>query len=64
MRNLKQYPVNSGEVLDVLQEAQEDIKIKYNGYIGNINHLALFYVEQFIRENKEQFNLFVTKDLQ
>ena len=63
MRNLRQYPVNSGEVLDVIQEAQEDVKIKYDGYIGNINHLALFYAEQFIRENKDQFDAFVKRDL-
>jgi hypothetical protein len=63
MRNLNQYPVNAGEALDALQEAEEDVKIKYDGYFGNINHLALFYVEQFIRENRTQFDEFVKKDL-
>lgn len=63
MRNLKEYPVNSGEVLDVIQEAQQDVLVKYNGYLGNINHLALTYAEEFIRENKAQFDAFVKRDL-
>ena len=63
MRNLRQYPVNAGEVIDAIQEAKEDCKIKYNGMIGNINNLCLFYAEEFIRANKDQFDAFVKKDL-
>lgn len=59
MRNLQQYPITYGEVVDSLQNAQLDYYNKYAENIGGTCGLALLLAEQFIRKHKEQFDGFV-----
>lgn len=60
MRDLVKYPITYGEACDALQNAQ----LAYYGSraddeVGSPDGLALLLAEQFIREYKEAFDMFL-----
>lgn len=63
MRNLLEYPITHGEACEALQDAQEIYYAKYSENIGGTGGLALLFVEQFIRNNKDAFEEYTKKGL-
>ena len=65
MRNLIEYPITHGEAVSAVQTAQEDYirNIRSNGP-GNTDGIALILVEQFLRNNKEQFDAFAKTEVE
>ena len=62
-RNLFKYPITYGEACEAVQEAQQLYYDKYSKHIGGTSGISLLLVEQFIRENKDAFEIFAKSDL-
>lgn len=57
MRNLKEYPLTTGEVFTALQNAQEEYSAKKQ--IGGTDGISLFLAEQFLRAYEEELNAYI-----
>ena len=60
MRNLLEHPITYAETVSAIQDAHHH-HLKYDDGIGGTRRVALTMAEQFIRENRAQFEKF-TKD--
>jgi hypothetical protein len=63
MRNLLVYPIVHGEAISAIQDAQQEYYKKYSEHIGEPGGLALLFVEEFIRENKDAFDAYSAKHI-
>lgn len=61
MRNVAQYPIQSDEVIEALDDAYEELQEKYKEIFGGVTTYAMYLACEFVREEEEALRLFLER---
>lgn len=59
MRNLAQYPIQSDEVIEALDDAYEEVQEKYKEHYGSTIPYSMYLACLFVREEEEALKRFL-----